>query len=657
MQAVQKVELQKELNEVVDATGLKQLYKKYFMSDKEKDPKEYFKKINDFFRTVVKYNGQNKYINKMKNDVFIEECAEYNRGILPLIKDLDAFKEYFKEVLPPDVIQEIETEYNELNKLRRKIQKSNSEEEFMANARDFIERFRDSNFLPLYHDGRDKVALWTNWGMGVDGDAIRLIRTPEYKDYVNDSLSMLFSELWRIVPDYLKEAGEDIAKQKQAERDEKTLTEQDFNSTQFFRDLHEECMKVAREWNINATKPSHVPYDKLLSQLFIEAAPDEKLQDVRIEWGQNLPEETKLSVEKATGIPYTLQINTCNVFAQAELPIFLSRVAAYNVNKRKLGQFNKIITLHEAVSKGQKSEEAKEDDFLPLTYGGTPQRPGTVVNVSLQKLLSLIEEVTILKREKLEMEETRAIILKVVEEHHRANELEHVEYKNLSGPLTSKKKIDFIKTKGSEYGISIADEPAFTEEEKKAEKFYNIFSSELNIVKSKSFTFGTLLDQKRKLTTLIEEIERLDNTAENYETKVDNLIRSKFFCANNFCKKLNDITALAQKEEKTKLAILQEELNELEKRKGENSIQTRKEQLESKMKEFERGHEQYQEREKEHEKEVNNKVEEIKKKMKEEAIAIRNNITDKTTATKYFQTCVKKSREVGSSTSGIGAGQ
>lgn len=377
------------------------------------------KSTGDFFENIVEYRGNNSYINGIKNGLFIPEDSSpdnflYNRGILPIIKNIANFENIFKAIIPSDIIDNIKSEHQTYEVLKAKISISATKDEFMNNTREFIAAFRNSNFLPLYHNGRDKVAIWTNFGMGV-GDS-GLIRTSDYKEYVNDSLSLLFTELWHIVPNCLFDAGEDLEKIKMAIGEGKVLSEP-LQSTEFFRELFKKGVQIAKTWDPSAIKPAHIPHDMLLSQLFVESIPADKLKYVRIEFGQNLPLDIKTAIESKIGNNYTLLVNSCNVLANVELPEFLARVAQYNIHNRRVELNSEIITFDDIISREQ-TENPFKKEFLPLTSGGTPQKPGSIVHVSLKKLLSLVEEITELKNEKLEMEEVSKIIKKVIEDRN-----------------------------------------------------------------------------------------------------------------------------------------------------------------------------------------------------------------------------------------------
>ncbi|MDR2777451.1 MAG: hypothetical protein LBB24_01625 [Rickettsiales bacterium] len=259
------------------------------LCDETKDMRGFYR-FSDFADFLSESEQELREYYKLDIDIVKEKCV----FLLNRVKDVSRLRKVIEGVCGKDdtttKAEKIIKDCESYNDLRDKMEQSQNKEDFVKNVRDFVKEFRDSDFLPLASNDRKRndVALWTNWGLK------DISENEEYSQYIDDNSSCLFSHLWFITRMY--------------------IDDENFKESAFFNELREEC-----------EGQGHIPYDKILSEIFVESIDENKLGNVRIEYGQNrdVPKEEDV-------------INARNVFFNNELPVFLAGSAKYNANMRRL---------------------------------------------------------------------------------------------------------------------------------------------------------------------------------------------------------------------------------------------------------------------------------------------------------------------------------
>ena len=115
--------------------------------------------------------------------------------------------------------------------------------------------------------------------------------------------------------------------------------------------------------------PYHIPYDRLLSELWVKEMPlDGSLKGrVRIEFGQN-------NISKAK--ERNVYLKTDNVLAVLEFPILLDRIAQHNINMDLAGTPEKKVYLENI---GVSAEEIINEKYKSIDerYAEGKDNPGT----------------------------------------------------------------------------------------------------------------------------------------------------------------------------------------------------------------------------------------------------------------------------------------
>ncbi|MDR1425712.1 MAG: hypothetical protein LBI70_01820, partial [Rickettsiales bacterium] len=201
---------------------------------------------------------------------------------------------------------EIKEEYKKLSKednqhikmhkeLLEKIENSRDEKEFRDSVGEFIDHFKNSYFLPMdnINDNREKYALWTNGGIegGLLDDKSR-----GYREYQDDSKSCLMRHIWNIVKD-------------RCASDSKTPVK----NGGFIEHLRKKSQ----------SEETHINYDKILSEIYVEKMGPEKLTSLRIEYRQNIIN------------PKYAKMHSGRVFYANELPVLLETTAKHNIELDK----------------------------------------------------------------------------------------------------------------------------------------------------------------------------------------------------------------------------------------------------------------------------------------------------------------------------------
>ena len=119
----------------------------------------------------------------------------------------------------------------------------------------------------------------------------------------------MFGILWEIFPNIFNELAE-------IEENKVFKVKEELNDT-YIKKMYEQANSEGI--------PEHIPYDRLLSELWVEEMPlDSSLKGrVRIEFGQN-------NISKAK--ERNVYLKTDNVLAVLEFPILLDRIAQHNIN-------------------------------------------------------------------------------------------------------------------------------------------------------------------------------------------------------------------------------------------------------------------------------------------------------------------------------------
>lgn len=187
-------------------------------------------------------------------------------------------------------------------------------ENIKNSLKEFIEKLKDFG-IKLGKESEDDIPiLWSNGRPG------NVFITDEYNkkhSHYGDTDSPIFRVLWNIMPKVFSKM-EALGKEK-------------FNGT-----YCQEMLNLGNSIGVN-----HIPYDRLLSELWVEEMPLNTILkgDVRVEFGQNREEESKKSkAEKA-------YLTTDSVLSLSELPILLDRIAQHNVNMDLVGTPNEKVYL------------------------------------------------------------------------------------------------------------------------------------------------------------------------------------------------------------------------------------------------------------------------------------------------------------------------
>ena len=239
-----------------------------------------------------------------------------------------------------------------------KLLSSETEEEFFEICREFLNIAQKSEIKELHFNlseeekesGKEQhFLIWTNHGLTTPKSKRTLLEDLEYKNYYPDMKILAIQLLWKCMEDIL------VLK--------KIELPTEFKKGEFFIFLEKKY-----------TEEKHIVYDRLFSKLFMEYIPNEELSKLRIEFGQNLPYGCKK--------PF---INTGNIMANIEFPVFLQRVAVFNALEPD--ESRKIKITDDAISRDY------EMNLIFMTPSSNNPEISIRTDIPLPYLVLLAEEV------------------------------------------------------------------------------------------------------------------------------------------------------------------------------------------------------------------------------------------------------------------------
>ena len=173
------------------------------------------------------------------------------------------------------------------------------------------------------------------------------------KDHFDDEASPLFGILWEIFPNIFNKLAE-------IEENKVFKVKEELNDT-YIKKMYEQANSEGI--------PEHIPYDRLLSELWVEEMPLDSILkgEIRIEFGQNNQSNIK---EKKIYSP------TDSVLSVSELPILLDRIAQHNINMDLAGTPEKKVYLENI---GVSAEEIINEKYKSIDerYAEGKDNPGT----------------------------------------------------------------------------------------------------------------------------------------------------------------------------------------------------------------------------------------------------------------------------------------
>ena len=161
--------------------------------------------------------------------------------------------------------------------------------------------------------------LWSN---GRPDDEFKNKSYNSQKEHFDDEASPLFGILWEIFPNIFNKLAE-------IEENKVFKVKEELNNT-YIKKMYEQANSEGI--------PEHIPYDRPLSELWVEEMPLDSILkgEIRIEFGQNNQSNIK---EKKVYSP------TDSVLSVSELPILLDRIAQHNIDMDLAGTPKKKVYL------------------------------------------------------------------------------------------------------------------------------------------------------------------------------------------------------------------------------------------------------------------------------------------------------------------------
>lgn len=133
---------------------------------------------------------------------------------------------------------------------------------------------------------------------------------------------------------------------------------------------------------------SHIPYDKILSELWIKLLSNNQLRNIKIEFGQNTDNFGRNS---ELGKSTVASINPDNIMTNNELPILLARVAKFNLDLERLKK-SEVFLGYKSTKIKSKDEDDSNIDLVGAVCGQETDgeylvfsRPGSKIDIPVQE--------------------------------------------------------------------------------------------------------------------------------------------------------------------------------------------------------------------------------------------------------------------------------